>query len=255
MRSSTRLLSVLFVAATIAAGAAACSSSNPTPGGSSGTDGGGTTDGTTTDQAAPTCSPVAACYSVAVSVSATSPTACGPGTTFTKVADYTSVPAGGGAFTTSSGCTGELSGCTMTLNCSNGEAWMFTFDGQDFTATVTAPMGGGSCSASAVGTRLGSCPAAAGGGDDGGGSTGDDGSSEASSGSHDASVDAVADAAGSSEAGPGADGGEAGADTGSAGEAGTDAPADAEGADSADAQPNLGGGDDGGDAGIDAAGE
>jgi hypothetical protein len=253
MRSSTRVLSVLFVG--LGAVAAACSSSNPSPGGSNGTDGGGTTDGTTTDQAAPTCSPVAACYSVAVSVSATSPTACGPGTTFTKVADYTTVPAGGGAFTTSSGCTGELSGCTMTLNCSNGEAWMFTFDGQDFTATVTAPMGGGSCSATAVGTRLGSCPVVTGGGDDGGGSIGGDASPADASSSLDANVDAAGDATVSTEAGPGADGGEGGADAASAAETGSDAAADVEGADAADAQPTLEGGDDGGDAGIDAAGE
>jgi hypothetical protein len=191
-----------------------------------------------------------------VTVSASSPAACGSGT-LTRVADYTDIPSTGGAFTTTTGCTGELSGCTMTLNCPNGEAWTFAFAGQGFTATVSLAVQGGQCDADAVGTRLDACPVA----------TGDDAGPQGG----DASVEASWDGASVVDAGDASlDGGSAEASTadatisdGSTQEAGQDSATDGEateGSAAVDAQADASG-DDGGpstdasDAGSDDASE
>lgn len=193
-----------------------------------------------------------------MTVTANSPPAtCGSG--LTQIADYTSLPASG-AFT-AGGCTGNVAGCDVTLDCPNGQAWAFAFAGQGFTATITQAALG--CMANAVGTRLPACPVAT--GDDGGGPADSgldaqlDGPVDALS---DALVDAAADAGPDAEAGVASEGGadaspDAGADAadaqGAEASVGTDAQAEASAGSDAEAEA---GGDDGGeDAAADAAGE
>jgi hypothetical protein len=160
---------------------------NETDGGFDGaTDGGAIEEGLSDTSAS--CGDVAACYSVVVTIAAGSPLSCGSGS-MTTVADYTGIPSGGGSFTTAgasgAGCTGLLMGCDMTLSCPNGEAWTFHFNSQGFDATVSLPMAGGACMATAVAMKLTSCPASTG--------TSDAGAADGLT-TQDASIDAVADA-------------------------------------------------------------
>jgi hypothetical protein len=247
--------------------AVACSSSSSGPSTPSGpVDGGGGSDGpaadvTAMDQAAPSCGNIAACYSVSVTVSPSSPAAtCGSGTLPPEVADYTDIPPAGGTFTTSSGCTGQISGCNMTLRCPTGYDWTFLFGDQGFTAMVSLTNAQGvTCEGGAVGTRLAACPVSTddgGAGDDGAAPPGDSGSADAALDVSTSGTDsAAADAAVEAEAGSVPEGGaaeasttEAGSDAGSDGqapEAGNDASADASGDDGAlgDAMENEATGD------------
>ncbi|MGH7434895.1 MAG: hypothetical protein ACRENE_04405 [Polyangiaceae bacterium] len=172
---------------------AACGSSSGGGGGPGETDGGGEGGSDSPAQADQTasCANVAACYSVTVTIAPGSPLAlCGSGASAPRVADYTAIPAGGGSFNTGAaggGCQGVLTGCDMTLTCPNGEAWSFTFGAQGFDATVSLPMAGGTCMATAVGTKLAVCPV----------TTGD-----ADAGAGEASVAEAGNTEGAADAGP-----------------------------------------------------
>jgi hypothetical protein len=175
---SIRWLSSIFA---VGVGAVACSSSSG--GGSSSTD-------ASVDASA--CGDIAACYGVTVTVDPASPAAtCGSGN-YNGFSDYTAVT-GDGPFTSPTNCTGKLANCVMTLTCPDGSKWSYTFTRGGFSATVVS----GSCKATAVGTRLASCPTG-----DAGGAPGD-GGGDATVGP-DAALDGGADAPPDTASGDGA---------------------------------------------------
>lgn len=231
-------------------GAAACSSSGPgssPDAGEGGTVAEGGRDGAAPDSSDASstvtgCPGAAACYSVLVTIAAGSPASCGNGSA-TQLADWSTLPANGGPFSTA-GCSGQLDGCTMTFTCQNGEAWSVTFAGQGFNATVSLTTATGTCRASGVGTRLMSCTLPS-----------QDAGPDAT---EDAAVDAPPDVAVSEtgteagDAGPGPDSGaglDSGFDSGSGGESGADAGAESGAVPDAglDSSPDVGASEDSGE--------
>jgi hypothetical protein len=177
---------------------AACSSSSSSP---------GSPDASSPDgasEAALSCGNIAACYGVTVTVDPGAPATCGSGV-YNAVSDYTAVT-GDGAFTTAAGCSGQLSSCEMTLMCPGGVSWKYTFTDAGFTATITQTTNQVVCQATAVGTRLASCPVPVDGGGPDGASTPDaggaDGGMEAAGDSGAESGGPPSEAGGSDAAGP-----------------------------------------------------
>jgi hypothetical protein len=200
--------------------AAACSSSggsgpSGSPDGASpdgATSDGPTSDGTMAgDTAAPSCGNIAACYSVTLTLDPRSATGCSTmGTQVAGVADYSSVT-GDGNFTIG-GCQGVLSGCVMMQLCQGTQQWNFTFGNNGFTGTIVDQTLG--CQATAVGTRLASCPVSEAGGGEGGEGDGAPGDASQESGTVEGGVDnpEASVEAGVAEAGAEAAAAEGGAD-------------------------------------------